>query len=291
MLSTIKTTLNFIIYSNIWVALAAASLVEVTELLYNLQMDYEVSGLVFFATLFTYNFQRIVRIRSMVLTEDSHRHQWIAKHKTILLWLTGASGAGMLVCCWWIDWSILWLLVPAGVLSIAYALQVFNWNGKKIGLRDLPYIKIVMIAVTWMIATVWLPMAQYDSIYALLSDKAIWGSLRTFLFIVAITIPFDIRDLKYDEANKKTLPQMMGTRGAIVLSVLLVVICIGIASWEVLIHQYMNPYFYGGIVGAYLLTAVIISLANEQRHEFYFAGLVEGTMVLKYLFLLSVTML
>ena len=51
-------------------------------------------------------------------------------------------------------------------------------------------------------------------------------STIVFTFILAITIPFDIRDLNYDSENLKTLPQIVGSIGCvlILLSILIVLI-------------------------------------------------------------------
>lgn len=45
-----------------------------------------------------------------------------------------------------------------------------------------------------------------------------------FLVIIALTIPFDVRDLEYDHASLRTLPMVMGEKRAVSFAQLLLII-------------------------------------------------------------------
>ena len=65
-------------FSNILVAFCVLTLTLSTEILLDVQANYKISQFVFFATLFAYNFQRVVRIKK----GKAHiRKDWLNRHK------------------------------------------------------------------------------------------------------------------------------------------------------------------------------------------------------------------
>ena len=102
--------------------------------------------------------------------------------------------------------------------------------------------------------------------------------LQNFLFIIAITLPFDVRDLKFDEkTNLKTIPRLIGVKGTILFAELLLV-----GSITLLYILLPNPiHFYGLLIG-HLITMFLILFTAEKRTELFFAGLVEGTVLILY---------
>ena len=104
--------------------------------------------------------------------------------------------------------SIWFYLFPFAVISLAYVLPVYKSQSGWLRLRDVPFIKIVLIALTWAFVTEGLP-----SILAT-SKMEFLPFFERFLFIFAITIPFDIRDLHFDHIRLKTIPQVFGVNKA-----------------------------------------------------------------------------
>jgi 1,4-dihydroxy-2-naphthoate octaprenyltransferase len=94
-----------------------------------------------------------------------------------------------------------------GALSTFYILP----TKKNIGLRWIPGLKIFIITTAWtLLSTSSLSIADVD--------QCIKHYIPNWLFIFAITIPFDIRDIKTDEKQMQTIPQLIGTSNAIKLS-------------------------------------------------------------------------
>ena len=56
-------------------------------------------------------------------------------------------------------------------------------------------------------------------------------------FILAITIPFDIRDLKYDKSNLKTLPIIFGASKARLIGLLSLLVFEIISITQFYFHQ------------------------------------------------------
>src|SRR3989344_2421700 len=121
--------------------------------------------------------------------------------------------------------STLWVLATAGVIVAGYALPV-PFLGKSF--RDISGLKGLWITIVWVLL-LYFPLWQYD--YEIhYADLAIIG-----LFTFVQFIPFDIRDLSYDSASMKTLPQLVGIRGARIIGTLLIILLIYIV---LLLHPF-----------------------------------------------------
>ncbi len=272
----LKTLKPIFIYSNVWVSFCAASLVLSTSLLTGNPPSFQAIFLVFFSTVFAYNFQRFGKIGKKNEKPDSPIHRWIRANRqhVVATMVVSALCAG--ICLWFLNPEILWLLVPAGLLSVNYTIG-WMFGKKQVGLRDIPALKIFLIALVWTIATVALPLVHEEGILTLSENETLLLIAERFMFVVAITLPFDIRDLPYDEPEKKTLPQMLSDTGGKMLALLF------LAGSAVL------RFFHAGLYGCdmcnnhwiygllYLLIGSMIALARKNRKETYFSFWMEAT--------------
>jgi hypothetical protein len=94
--------------------------------------------------------------------------------------------------------------VISGIISFFYVLHVPGLKGKN--LRDIPGIKIYIIALVWVLITVIVPYL-IDTNLNFQKTLILFGA--EVLFMISITIPFDIRDINLDEKSKKTIPQLI----------------------------------------------------------------------------------
>jgi len=169
--------------------------------------------IIFCLVLGTYNFHRL--IKSSGINNPSVWLTWVNANRRglwILSMVSLLNGVGGLL-----------IFVPSGieiwigtgliaVVSVWYVLPVV-----KKPLRDVPYIKTILIAVVWSFMLIYVPMGG-------IVENKMWPSLTGFLFIYGITVPFDIRDLKYDEVEKRTLPMVIGMRSSKILSLVFVTV-------------------------------------------------------------------
>lgn len=256
-------TLQFLIYSNSWISLGAALLSALVFKLNGLPLSLDYLLFVFFSTLFSYNFQRITRIEKIrVHAPDS----WIVQHESIGKGLLIFSLIGALITLPVFDapFSLFWLIILA-IVSGGYSYK---------NLRDLPYLKIILIAISWGIACGIIPLIihkQSSSTEILLNFT--WVSL----YILAITIPFDIRDIGIDEDNKKTIPQWVGINqskliGFLALGLSLLPIVL-ISTWFV---------FFSSLI-SYLIASYLIQVSTPSNSNFYFTFWIDGHIVLHFL--------
>jgi 4-hydroxybenzoate polyprenyltransferase len=146
-------------------------------------------------------------------------------------------------------------------------------------------LKIFLIAIVWAWVTVLLPAVQEDQ----LEQWSTWGmSLERSLFIFAITLPFDIRDLKVDErSNVKTIPHFLGVKGSVYLGIISTILALATAFilYQLSIYSLL---FFIGLSLSYSITALVIFYSQKVRHDYYFSGLTDGLMLIQLLAVLII---
>lgn len=87
------------------------------------------------------------------------------------------------------------------VICYWYTVPIF---GKK--LREIPGVKILVIAITWSYACAFFPLINEGIPF----EQAGLFSLVLCVYLIAIILPFDIRDVHTDDLNQSTVPQIIG---------------------------------------------------------------------------------
>ncbi len=112
--------------------------------------------------------------------------------------------------------------------------------------------------------------------------------------MVAITIPFDVRDLGID-GGLKTIPQLIGAQQAYNLSYLLFFVgwcCVGLAYFAgagELLGLSLDWLLAIGVIN--LLTFTLVKLSRGKTSDYYFSGLLDGALILRGLILWAVIFL
>jgi len=235
--------------------------------------------MIFCFTFFSYNGQRIFRLNKKILRKDnlSEHIQWVIQHKIGLTLSTVIFGLIGFLCTLFIDPYCYLLLIPIGSLSFFYVVPLTPIYKRSPTLRSIPYLKIIVIGITWCITIIWLPMLETRFSIGMASTSLLLSMVQVFLYVLAITLPFDIRDIKCDKVSHlKTIPQLIGIKNTLIFSELL------LASSMLLIYFLpIGIYFYPLFLG-HIITMIIIALTNEKRNEIFYAGWVEGTVIILY---------
>ena len=262
-----KLIIRFLINSNIWVAICALALAASSEILLQ-TTNYQISQFVFFATIFTYNFQRIISI------QKEKGHAW--KN-----WFNKNSGVVYLLMFFALLMSVYQLLNFKLSTQIAILLTGSLSFLYPFGIRKIPFVKIFVISFVWSVSTMLL-LALENNLS--ISQHIIWHLVSRFLFVFSITIPFDIRDLKYDADNIKTIPLFFGLEKSKWIAIFSLFICVIIATSQRLQSEMPLSNFLALIL-LYFLASVFIKKSNENNSEMYFCFWVESLSILLYLFL------
>ena len=278
-----KRWLDPLVHANFWVGFGAFAMADATLICLDLPRATAAPIFVFFLTVFTYNFQRLFKSRGVELQSHSARHLWIARHNERLRMLMLIMLFGAVICSAFMNWKSFVFLAPFGLFSIFYSIRVIPGSKRKLGFRDVPFIKIFLIVLTWIGVTVLLPIVDMDLEFW--NDETKEIALHRGLFIFAITIPFDIRDVNRDAPNKRTIAQVLGQAGARWFSILLM-LAFCLLVWQSGLYS-DNVRYALALSG--ILSAALLSLSRSDRTERFFTFLVEGTMVLQWLLVLLLT--
>jgi 4-hydroxybenzoate polyprenyltransferase len=273
--------INFLLFGNIFVAAGALALTysSFIQINYSSQSAHLYIVLVFFSTLFIYNFQRFFYKKNANTTLHSIRREWIFTHQTTIKTIAIISIIGVLSSFWLNhNYKLLLYLSPLLIVSLLY----FSFAE----LRKKPATKLLTLVSVWVITTSVIPIILSNN--AVLTSSAILHIAARFCFMMAICIPFDIRDLAIDSAdNITTLPQRIGEKKAISLAV----IFIGIHATIVLFEFYVNFLSLQHILALLIsasCTALLISKTKSTRNEYFFVAGLDGTMILQgFLILLA----
>ncbi|QDG51962.1 hypothetical protein FIV42_14805 [Persicimonas caeni] len=275
--------MRLLIFSNIFIALAAVALTHATYYLLGagaaswLPPSWGLLALVFFATLFVYNLDRLVSISREDAVAVTERHTWIDAHRSWLWALAAVGGVGSAASFWFVPLDLLWGLVPLGVVTLAYSLPVWARDGQKRRLKDVPGLKIFLIALVWSSVTVVLP--ALDAGVEVFETNAVLAFVERMIFIFAITLPFDVRDMNRDaQAGIYTLPMTLGVHKTRWLAVGLMLIFVGlvVAHYGLTVSSATIPMALSG-----LLTAAALWPSHKVHGELYYVGLLDGTMLLQ----------
>ena len=185
---------DFLLSTYLFIASAAACLVLETTILLTGKLQFTATSmLVFFSTILIYNFHRVSALfsdRFFSLPAFLDRSKKIPLSIKIM---TGIALAGILISVTFVNIKTMFIILPLALLTFAYSVPLMKVKGEIKRLRELFLVKITTLAFVWSIATVTLPMV--DSGINALSESAIAIFTERFLFMFAICVPFEIRDL------------------------------------------------------------------------------------------------
>jgi hypothetical protein len=96
------------------------------------------------------------------------------------------------------------MLLVSGTIGLLYSFKI---NPASLAIRDIPFLKIGVVVSIWTFVCCifpWLntPTSSSFSAYLILH----------FLYIFAIALAFDIRDVVVDDSQRKTIPQVIGIK-------------------------------------------------------------------------------
>ncbi len=208
-METLKRIFNFYINGSFHVAFAICALVQVTFLKYEISGQYSLLVFSFFGAITAYNFVKYSDVSKLY-------HSRITKSMNEIHLVTMISSLLFVYFLSQFSFLKILYLFPFVILTILYVVPVFP---NKKNLRNLAGVKIFIIALIWAGTTVLIPVAYSDKSLSL----DFWIEIiQRFLFIVVMMLPFEIRDLQYDDSSLETVPQRIGvTRTKIFGSVLL----------------------------------------------------------------------
>lgn len=255
----LKKIVDFYISGSIHVALSVYALVRITLLEFHLPYDESVAYFGFYGTIVGYNFIKydaLARVRKVV---------WHKQLKAIVV----LSFVSAILCGYYFFQLFLETQLTAmGALLLTgfYTLPIVP---KKSNFRNWSGVKIYLVALSWAIVTVIMPILNSG----IAIDYTIWMyALQRFLLVFVLMLVFEIVDLAKDDLSLQTIPQQIGITKTKWLGY-------GLLLMYLILEFFRNNINFQLL---FLLLLVVLSLyfAKPQRSKYYTSFWVEMVPVL-----------
>lgn len=241
---------NLYINSCIHVALAVVSLVGITCLEFDVNMTNNLLGFVFFGSITGYNFVKYAGDYKKRFTEMN------LYLKTVQI----VSFFAMVYFTLQLSRNTLIVVGFFALLTFLYAIPIL----KNKNLRNFTGLKITIVAIVWAGITVIVPLINESVMLE-------WDNWLTFIervvIVFVLTLPFEIRDLQFDDSTLETLPQRVGVKRTKIIGLLLLFV------------TFLIEMFKDDVSLSYLITLGIIAvvlmwflLNSEKKQSNYFSS-------------------
>lgn len=285
------SVLDFLLFSNIFIAVCAVAQGLVTYYLLGLPADRYVLVFLFFATLISYNLSVLLTKPADLQKSQFKRIDWFFAHHRLMISITMIA----ILCI--IPLALLYLSMQAkllmgfvGIIAVAYNFPFLTLDQKKISLRNLPVIKLFLIAFIWSVSCVLLPIVELENNYGIVIPlgETILLLAQRLLFICALTIPFDSRDLFQDKIYElKTITVTSWEKKAwffclVILGLYLILL--------VLFTKTINL-DVAALALTIFLTGWLIFKSSPKRSEYYYFLWLDGMMILQCAMLFATNLL
>jgi 4-hydroxybenzoate polyprenyltransferase len=202
-----------------------------------------------------------------------------------MITLTIISSIAIIPLSFFLNTSSNILLIGLGLISIAYNLPIFSIDDTRFSLRNIPGVKLFIIAMVWAASCVLLPIFEIagNNYSTITLNETILLFLKRLFFIAAIAVQFDVRDIFQDKSNRlKTIPVIFGEKNSLLICQVL------LASYLLLLFNFtkkIDGNFFA-LSLTILLSGWLIFKSKWKKNEYYYFLLLDGTMILQLIMLL-----
>lgn len=265
-MAVFKRVFDFYLHGSIHVALAVYALVRMTEHMFHIPHENEVSLFGFFGTIAGYNF---VKFHTLAVTRKKLLSPEIKA-------ITALSFFSILLSAYYflqLSFAAHMMSVIVLVLTILYTLPFFpnrqnarNWAG----------VKIYIVSLCWAGVTVVLPVINAG----LDITTDFWlKSAQRFVLVFVLILIFEIVDLSKDDPLLQTVPQQIGVKRTKMLGMLLLLIFYFMEMLR--IHTDYAQLLAN--LALIILTGSLLAFANPNRSRYYSSFWVESIPIVWWL--------
>ena len=271
--------LNSLLFSNVFIAVCAMAQTTLTYLLLQVPINLNVVALLGVATLFLYNLSLILSKPQDYKSSPFLRVNWFFSHFRLMIIFTALAFLATVALALNLSLSSIVLLFSISILALSYNLPVLKIENSRFGLRNIPGAKLFIISFVWACSCVWVPIVELKS-----QNLSITGVdtfllvAKRFLFVMAITLPFDIRDVYQDRRfHLKTIPIFIGEKKSLILCQLLLLVYI---SFLLLFIENINSTAIA-LIAVAVFTGFLIIQSKYKKNEYFYFLFLDGTLLLQ----------
>ncbi len=244
---------GFYINASIHVALAVSALAYITVWEWRIDTSTYLFLFVFFGSITGYNFVKYSKLAGM-------HHRSLAHSLRAIQILSFFSFGIVVFCLFNLPFKVLWITAIFGTFTFLYAAPFI----RKKSLRSFSGFKIFVVGLVWAGVTVLVPFGVTE--LSLTLD--IWLTfLQRFLFVIVLTLPFEIRDLQYDLTNLRTLPQRLGIKKTKFYGLVLLTLSLSLERFK---DTFNEPHFLSFLIVS--LLAGLALMVSSKKQSRYFAS-------------------
>lgn len=284
-LSKLKVFTDAILYSSIFIGLCAVAQALLTFKLIKAPISFSVLSLLFFSTFFIYNLDSLFFSGELPPKKEMNKRVvWINRNRIFLKTATFLSFFFLAITAFYLRPISIVLMGFTGIIALLYSIPVFK--GK--GLKHIPGLKLFLISLTWAISVVSLPIVESHIDLSVSNHSLLL--LKRFIFISALAIPFDMRDIYSDHENHmKTIPLLLGEKGTKILCSFL------LGFYLLLLYFYdfggNSPATFSALAISNGILAWMIFQSSLKKNEYYYLLGMDGMMIVQSLLVYLFTFL
>lgn len=247
----IQKIFDFYLNSSLHVAIAATSFAVITSLISNLQINYYLILFIFLGTFSGYN---ILKYQSLF---KINKHQKSSTKIIAILSIASIIVAFFLFLRFKVSTQL--SVIFAGIILLIYALPIFyqTKNG-----RQQMFLKTNWVTMAWTIICTVAPVLENSSSFSLLN---LIYSCQFYLHIFTTMLVFEIVDLKNDDKNLQTIPQIIGISKTKILGVLIILCNVILLN----IFNENDTQFSLNFVIPIIFNTLFLIFVHKNSHRYY----------------------
>lgn len=254
-------SLKFIVDSNLWIALATALFYFAT--LIQIEQKIQLTPIViflFFSSLFIYTLFQLLDIEN--------KKTFFSKLVVVISFVSLVASIPFL------SYTTLLVLLLSGLLTFFYATPLLSLGKNNFNFRKFWFLKSIIVALVWTLTCSIIPLLEYN----VSTNLFVWFSVEKFLFILALSILYDIKDLEKDnlEQGMTSFVMKFGIQKTKWISSFILMFAFLLAF-----NIYQNQFF--SILIPYVFALLVIFKLQKQSATYWFSFLIDASIIIYFL--------
>lgn len=269
-MNVFKKIIDFYINSSIHVAFAVYAFLRITELYVEIPYQKNLNYFIFFGTITGYNFVKFAGVAKL-------HHRSLTRNLKIIQNFSFFCFLAMCFYAFLLPINTLLLATPFAFLTLLYAVPFLS--GFEKNLRNIGYLKIIIVALVWAVFSVIIPIFEAVKSF---SYEAVLLFIQRFFIVIVLILPFEIRDLQFDAISLQTIPRKIGIPKTKRLGLILMLFSLLISYVLSVNFETKNAFMI-----FFFLVIVLLMRAKVNQSKYYSAFWVEALPITWWLLLLG----
>lgn len=278
-----RPIIDFLLYSNVFIGACALALAFTNQLTVEGNIVFDESiWFVFSSTVFTYAF---LKSNGGKNNSDTAHNHWAVNHNQLAKNILLLSLLATICFFWWLPVPTKIMVLALGVFTAFYGFVKIPFLKPARKLRDYGLFKALFVAAVWSVTTVIIPLQSSH----VEPEMMTFLLLRRFIFIAALTLVFEIKDMPGDrQYGLKTVPMAVGVANTKLVAQLALLALIVINLVQYFFFD-VTPANMLAVNLSLLVSVFCIQPLKEETSETWYYLVIDGMMILQFIFVYIAT--